>query len=219
MNKIVNKDNLKRQKDRYIANFDYLFDDKYFKKAFINELIKTCKKLKNESKNEFDFIFEKENQKKTNTYLIIDYNIISISFISILTNEYDEDDFYKNILNLFMDNRNYYEKNLLISLAKSNIIYFNFNKYFYKKYILYRYTQDKLFILDFKGIAMKSDEIKNILNDQNIIDEFSSLIKTNYCNFYYNRSSKCNRKKEKVYFFIEESELYKNIFKEVKNAN
>jgi len=203
---------MKKYQDNYIPNFDHLFDDEIFLKSFLKYVIKTCNNLKYESKNEFDFIFKKENKRKTNIYVIIDYNILSISFISFLISEYDDNNFYKEIVKLFLERKDYYEKNLLISLAKRNIIYFNFRESFYKEYALYRYTKEELFILFFKGIAMKLNEIKNVLNEEVLNSEFTKLIKSNYRKYYRNKKNKNNQKKEKNYFYIEESKLFKNTF-------
>lgn len=203
---------MKKYQDNYIPNFDHLFDDEIFLKSFLIQLIKTCNNLKYESKNEFDFIFRKENKSKTNIYVIVDYNILSISFISLLINEYDKNDFYKEIVKLFLDHKHYYEKNLLISLAKRNLIYFNFKEYFFIEYTLYRYTKEELFIISFNGIAMKRNEIKNVLNDEFLNSELTKLIKSNYRKYYRNKNNKNNKKKEKNYFYIEESKLFKNTF-------
>ena len=69
---------------KFILNFDYFFKEKDFKINFISELIVTCNNLHEESNKEFDFIFAKKNKTNSNTYLLIDYNIISISFINYL---------------------------------------------------------------------------------------------------------------------------------------
>ena len=96
---------MKKYQDNYIPNFDHLFDDEIFLKSFLKYVIKTCNNLKYESKNEFDFIFKKENKRKTNIYVIIDYNILSISFISFLISEYDDNNFYKEIVKLFLERK------------------------------------------------------------------------------------------------------------------
>lgn len=208
---------IKETQDKCVPNYDYLFENKIFTRGFLEQLIKTCVEIKKETENKFDFIFEKENKYKTNTYMIMDYNILSISFISYLISESEKNTFYKKIVELFIGNKNYYEKNLLISLAKKNITYFNFNKRFYKDYSLYRYTQDELFILNFRGIAMKIDEVTLLLNNENLINSFKKLIKKNYRNFFYNKNNKNNKKKKRIYFHIDESKFYKNIFKESRN--
>ena len=116
---MMQSDRIKKEtQDKCVPNYDYLFENKIFTRGFLEQLIKTCVEIKKETENKFDFIFEKENKYKTNTYMIMDYNILSISFISYLISESEKNTFYKKIVELFIGNKNYYEKNLLISLAK-----------------------------------------------------------------------------------------------------
>lgn len=59
---------------------------------------------------------------------------------------------------------------------------------------------------------MKLNEIKNVLNEEVLNSEFTKLIKSNYRKYYRNKKNKNNQKKEKNYFYIEESKLFKNTF-------
>jgi hypothetical protein len=209
---------------KYIPNFDYLFNDKAFIKGFIWQVAKTCNELKIETNNQFDFIFEKENRMKNNTYLLLDYNIISIAFINFM-NEYKHNNiFYKKIIKSYLLNKYDNDINLLTSLAKLKIVYFHLNMDFYTEYQLYRYTKNDLFILEFKGIAINLKEIRNILeNDTEVFNDFTILIKNNYYNFKnykFNRfdtKHKLRRYKKYNFFNIEKSKTYKNTFKDKDN--
>jgi hypothetical protein len=209
---------------KYIPNFDYLFNDKAFIKGFIWQVAKTCNELKIETNNQFDFIFEKENRMKNNTYLLLDYNIISIAFINFM-NEYKHNNiFYKKIIKSYLLNKYDNDINLLTSLAKLKIVYFHLNMDFYTEYQLYRYTKNDLFILEFKGIAINLKEIRNILeNDTEVFNDFTILIKNNYYNFKnykFNRfdtKHKLRRYKKYNFFNIEKIKTYKNTFKDKDN--
>ena len=207
---------IKEIQNKYIPNYDYLFEDKIFMKGFLEQLIKTCTKLKEESENKFDFIFENLIEKK-NTSIIIDYNILSISFISFMINNYRNDDFYEKIVQTFIKNKEYYDKILLISLARRNIVDLNFNKLFYSRFVVFKNEKAESYVLDFKGIVIIIDQITTALDDENLIIEFSKLINENYRIFF---EDKKNKHKKYTYFTIEESKLFEIIFKgDAKNDN
>ena len=118
---------------KFILNFDSFFNDKDFKIDFISELIVTCNNLHEESNKEFDFIFPKKNQTNSNTYLLIDYNIISISFVNYLKKHANS--FHNHFAQLFINDRRDYEIILFMSLAKHKIIYFSLHDKFSTNYI------------------------------------------------------------------------------------
>lgn len=194
----------------YIPNFDYFVNDKAFLRGFIQEIIKICVTLENETNNKFHFLFEQNNKKGTNSYLLIDYNIISIAFI----NYYKNNNLYKKLIQLFLKHKNDCDINLLVCLAKIQIIYFSLNSKFYSYYEYYRYTRNDLYIIKFKGIAINYQKIKDLLHNDTILFDLTKVIKNNYNNFiYYKRST---RKKYINYnfFLVEESKVYKDFLKE-----
>lgn len=197
---------------KFTPNFDYFFRDKAFTIRFISELIRTCNNLHQESNREFDFIFLQKNKLGISTYLLIDYNIISISFVNFLKNQINS--FHNHIIQSFINNKIDYEINLFSSLGKKKLIYFNLHKKFSTKYSLYRYTNEDLYILNFDGLALDFEEIKKLLENNNeILIKFLSLVKSNYHNFK-NVLNYPKGRKYKTFnnFEIKKSMIYKDIF-------
>ncbi len=197
---------------KFILNFDSFFKDKDFKINFISELIVTCNNLHEESIKEFDFIFPKKNQTNSNTYLLIDYNIISISFVNYLKKHANS--FHNHFAQLFINDRRDYEIILFMSLAKHKIIYFSLHDKFSTNYIYYRYTKEDLYIVNFDGLALDFEEIKKLLENNNeILIKFLSLVKSNYYNFK-NLLNYPEDRKYKTFnnFEIKKSMIYKDIF-------
>lgn len=199
---------------KYIPNFDYLFSNKAFTKGFIWQVAKTCNELKTETNNQFDFIFAKKNIKKTNTYHLVDIDILCIAFISYL--KINKNEFHNEIIDLFIKDKDYFQINLIISLGRLNLLYYNFNNFTY--YSMYRYTKTDLYILDFTGIAIKLEHIINVVDDEIVTEVLKKMIKSKYSNFFnYLTYKKKHKYKQFNYFNVKKSKKYKEIFKESKN--
>lgn len=199
---------------KYIPNFDYLFKDKAFIKGFIWQVAKTCNDLKIETNNQFDFIFAKKNKKKTNTYHIIDIDILNIAFINYL--ELNNDEFHNEIIDLFIKDKDYFQINLIISLGRINLLYYNLNNF--RNYSMYRYSKTDLYILDFTGVAIKLEQIINVVDDEILTEVLRKIIKSKYSNFFnYLMFKKKKKNKTYNYFDVQKSKKYKEIFKESKN--
>lgn len=197
---------------KFILNFDSFFNDKDFKIDFISELIVTCNNLHEESNKEFDFIFPKKNQTNSNTYLLIDYNIISISFVNYLKKHANS--FHNHFAQLFINDRRDYEIILFMSLAKHKIIYFSLHDKFSTNYTYYRYTNEDLYIINFDGLALDFEEIKKLLEENDeILNNFLTVVKNNYHNFK-NLLNYPKGRKHKIFnnFEIKKSMIYKDIF-------
>lgn len=197
---------------KHIPNFDYLFNDKAFIKGFIWQLVKTCNELKIETNNQFYFIFEKENQKKTNIYHLIDIDILNIAFIDYLKT--NNNDFNDEVIELYLKNKNYFEINLICSLAKINLLYYNFNNF--KNYSMCRYTKTDFYIVNFKGVAIKLDQIIDIVDDKIISTALKKMVKSNYSYFYKKRKK---NSKQHNYFNPQTSKKYKEIFWSINNES